>query len=332
MMKNDKASLSVRRIAFIAVLLIFLLSMGVMATNLEINSIKIILSNNYELNVLTTKTKVSEVLEENHIVVLPEETVVPNLDAEISQNKVVTITKASQNESNVIKLAQENSEVSMEQLLGNYTQVKERIITEQVEIPYETITKDASQASENATNKVIKQGKNGLKEITYRAKFRNEVEIERTVLSETIIREPVNKIVQVNNKVTTSRAGSERSTNNPASTANTTLAKKVAGKTPIVKTFNTSAYCSCSKCCGKTTGITSSGAKATSWYTLAASTEYPIGTIIYIPYFKNKPNGGWFVVQDRGGSIKNNKLDVYMGTHSQAIQFGRRSLECYVYM
>lgn len=331
MMENEKASLSVRKIAFIAVLLIFLLSVGVMATNLEINSVKIILSNNYELNVLTTKTKVSEVLEENHIVVLPEETVVPNLDAEISQNKVVTITKASQNEASVIKLAQENSEVSMEQLLGNYTQVKERIITEQVEIPYETITKDASQASESATNKVIKQGKNGLKEITYRAKFRNEVEIERTVLSETILYEPINKIVQVNSKVT-SRAGNERSTNNPASTANTTLARKVEGKTPTVKTFNTSAYCSCSKCCGKSTGKTASGAYASSWYTLAAGKSYPIGTIIYIPYFKNQPNGGWFVVQDRGGAISNNRLDVYMGTHSQALQFGRRSLECYVYM
>jgi len=330
-MENEKASLSVRRIAFITLLLVFLLSMGVMATNLELNSVKIILSNNYELNVLTTKNKVSEVLEENHIVILPEETVVPNLDAEISQNKVVTITKASQNESNVIKLAQENSEVSMEQLLGNYTQVKERIITEQIEIPYETITKDASQTSESVTNKVIKQGKNGLKEITYRAKFRNEVEIERTVLSETIIREPVNKIVQVNNKVT-SRAGSERSTNNPASTANTALAKKVEGKNPVVKTFNTSAYCACSKCCGKSTGKTASGEYASSWHTLAAGKGYPIGTIIYIPYFKNQPNGGWFVVQDRGGAISNNKLDVYMGTHSQALQFGRRSLECYVYM
>lgn len=331
MMENEKASLSVRRIAFISLLLIFLLSVCVMATNLEINSVKIILSNNYELNVLTTKNKVSEVLEENHIVVLPEETVVPNQDAEISQNKIITITKTSQSESNVIKLAQENSEVSMEQLLGNYTQVKERVITEQVEIPYETITKDAFETSESATNKVIKQGKNGLKEITYRAKFRNEIEIERIVLSEKIIREPINKIVQVNNKVT-ARASTARNVTNPASTANTTLAKKVEGKTPIVKTFNTSAYCSCSKCCGKSTGKTASGAYASSWYTLAAGKGYPIGTIIYIPYFKNQPNGGWFVVQDRGGAISNNKLDVYMGTHSQAIQFGRRSLECYVYM
>ena len=142
----------------------------------------------------------------------------------------------------------------------------------------------------------------------------------------------MNKVVQINKNTVTSRASTERIVCNPAITETNVLAKKVQGKTPQVKTFNTSAYCSCSKCCGKTTGITSSGVKATSWYTLAAGFEYPIGTVVYIPYFKDKPNGGWFVVQDRGGTIKNNKLDIYMGTHSQAIQFGRKSLECYVYI
>lgn len=331
MIKDEKASLSIRRIACIVIMLMFLLSVSVMATNLQLNNVKIILSNNYEMNVLTTKTKVGEVLDENHIVILPEEEVVPNIESEILDNKVITITKASQEVGSVIKLAEENSEVSIEQLLGDYTPITEKIITEQVEIPYETITKETGGVTESATNKVIKQGKNGLKEITYRAKFRNDVEIERTVLSEVVIEEPVNKIVQVNSKTTTRSKSERTATTNPALTASTTLAKKVAEKTPVVKTFNTSAYCSCSKCCGKSTGITSSGAKASSWYTLAAGKGYPIGTIIYIPYFKDKPNGGWFVVQDRGGAISNSKLDVYMGTHSQALQFGRKNLECYVY-
>ena len=180
---------------------------------------------------------------------------------------------------------------------------------------------------------MITQGKVGIKEIVARVKYQNDIEIERTIISETIISEPVNKVVQVKKNVT------NRSTVNtaPRTTGGTTassvsLAKSVEGKTPVKKTFNTSAYCSCSRCCGKQTGITSSGKKASTWYTLAAGSAYPIGTIIYIPYFKDKPNGGWFVVQDRGGAIKNNKLDVYMGTHNQALQFGRRNLECYVYM
>ena len=130
----------------------------------------------------------------------------------------------------------------------------------------------------------------------------------------------------------TSRSSDERvATTNPALTASTTLAKKVAGITPTVKSFNTSAYCSCAKCCGKTNGITASGAKATEWYTVAAGKGYKMGTVIYIPALKDKPNGGWFVVQDRGGAISNSKLDVYMGSHSAALQYGRKTLEAYVY-
>lgn len=104
------------------------------------------------------------------------------------------------------------------------------------------------------------------------------------------------------------------------------------GITPVVKSFNTSAYDACVKCCGKTNGITASGAKASAWYTVAAGSGYPMGTVIYIPALKDKPNGGWFIVQDRGGAISNSKLDIYMNTHEQALQFGRKTLECYVYV
>lgn len=331
MMRNEKASLSIRRIAGLAILLIFLCGVGVMATNVKVNNVKIVLSNNYEMNVLTTKTKVADILEESHIVLLPEENVVPNMDSQISENKMITITKTLGEGQDVIKLAEANSEVSMEQLLGDYTPVIEKVITETVEIPFETITKDSSNGADG-TSKILTKGKNGLKEITYRAKFKNDIEIERTVLKETIISNPVNQVVQVNRQTVTSRSSATRTAlTTPVTTATNSLAQKVAGKTPTVKTFNTSAYCSCAKCCGKTNGITSSGVKASSWCTLAAGKAYPVGTIIYIPALSNKPNGGWFIVQDRGGAISNNKLDVYMGTHTQALQFGRKNLECYVY-
>lgn len=328
MIKNEKASLSIKKIATIMILLIFACGVGTMATNAKISNVKIVLSNQYEIDVLTTKTKIADILEENHIVVLPEENVVPNLDSQISDNKTITITKALGEGQDSIKLAEANSEVSIEQLLGDYAPVIEKIITEQVEIPFETITKDVG---EGESSKVITRGRNGLKEITYRAKFKNEVEIERTILSETIIEEPVNHVVGVNGSKVTSRSSVERKGTTLSITGNNTLAKKVEGKTPTIKTFNTSAYCSCVKCCGKTTVTTSSGAAPVAWYTIAAGKNYPLGTIIYIPALKDKPNEGWFVVQDRGGSISNNKLDIYMGSHTQAIQYGRRNLECYVY-
>ena len=84
-------------------------------------------------------------------------------------------------------------------------------------------------------------------------------------------------------------------------------------------------------CCGKTNGVTSSGALAKEWYTVAAGKGYPIGTVIYIPALANKPNKGWFIVEDRGGAITNNKIDIYMDSHSSALIFGRRNFECHIY-
>ena len=332
MIKNEKASISVRKITFTTLLFIIIFSVGVLATNVKINDVKIILSNKCEMNVLTTKTKVADILEEKHIIVLPDENVVPNEESQIDENNTITITKISDSQTDIVKLAEENSEVSIEQLLGNYSPIIERIITEQIAIPYETITKNVTQGSADTTTKVLEEGKDGLKEITYRAKYKNEEEVERIVLSEKVIVEPINRVVQIDKKSTSRSSQNSRIQSDPAMNSKNTLAKRVQGVTPKVKTFNTSAYDACVKCCGKTNGITSSGAKATQWYTIAAGNAYPLGTVIYIPALKDKPNEGWFIVQDRGGAISNSKLDIYMNTHSQAIQFGRKSLECYVYV
>lgn len=328
MKREDKASVSLIKILGISLILICITSIGVMATNANLTKVKIILSNNYEMQVLTMKTKVSEILEENHITLAEDEKVSPNIDEYIGDNKTIRISKLTEED---IEIAEKEAVVTSEEILSSYDTIVEKIITEQVVIPFETITKEAT-GEGTKQNRVVQKGKDGLKEVKYKVKYQNDIEIERTEISSTIITQPVNKIVEVRTVQVTSRGSSERTaTTNPALTASTTLAKKVQGITPKVKNFNTSAYCSCAKCCGKTNGITASGAKATEWYTLAAGNGYKMGTVIYIPAFQNKPNGGWFVVQDRGGAISNSKLDVYMGSHSSALQYGRKTVECYVY-
>lgn len=93
---------------------------------------------------------------------------------------------------------------------------------------------------------------------------------------------------------------------------------------PIVVTMNCSAY--------NLSGTTASGAQTTEWLTIAAGRSYPFGTMIYIPYFKDAPNGGWFEVQDRGGAITDNHLDIYMPSYDDCINFGRRNLEVEIYL
>ena len=60
-----------------------------------------------------------------------------------------------------------------------FSQQLEKIEVEQEIIPYETITKDASQGATDTKNRVIQQGQDGLKEVTYKVKYQNDTEIEK---------------------------------------------------------------------------------------------------------------------------------------------------------
>ena len=87
--------------------------------------------------------------------------------------------------------------------------------------------------------------------------------------------------------------------------------------------FNCSAYCTCTTCTGGG-GTTASGTAPQANWTIAASRNYPFGTLIYIEGY------GTYCVEDRGGAITNNKLDLYFATHQEACNFGRQYLKGYV--
>ena len=291
---------------------------------MQLSTVKVKFSNNSEINVLTTKTKVAEILQENHILLLENEKTTPELEDEIDENSIIIISEVG---NEVVMPSNEVEDTTIENLDNEYLAITEKIITIKEEIPYETVEKDISNNSEKTSNKVLQDGEKGIREIKYRVKYKGKKELSRELISTKVVKEPVDRIVQVVSKQVTSRNTVNR-------TSSKTIAKKIDGVEPKVVTMNVSAYTAST--CGKSTtdsgyGVTASGSKASEWYTVAAGKGYDIGTVIYIPYFKNKPNGGWFVVQDRGGSISNSKIDIYMGSYSECIQFGRKSLECYVY-
>jgi uncharacterized protein YabE (DUF348 family) len=209
-MKNskEKASLSIMKIICISIILVLISGIGVLAVNKKLNSVKIVLHNGYEMTVLTAKTKVSEILEENNILIEDNEKVLPGTDEEVEDGQTIEIKDKSEREIQISKVSEETVETSLEDLLETYAPITEKIVVEQVAIPFETITKEATGTGDETKNRVIQQGKDGLKEITYKIKYQKEVEIERTVLSEVVVKEPVNKIVQV--QKVTSRAAVER--------------------------------------------------------------------------------------------------------------------------
>ena len=88
--------------------------------------------------------------------------------------------------------------------------------------------------------------------------------------------------------------------------------------------FLLTGYCPCAICCGKTNGITASGTLATSNHTIAADSRYSFGTKLVI-------NGQVYTVEDRGGAITGNHIDVFFNTHQEALNFGKQYADVYLY-
>ena len=86
-------------------------------------------------------------------------------------------------------------------------------------------------------------------------------------------------------------------------------------------TYTVTAYCPESCCCGEwADGRTASGIPAVGKI-VAAPPNIPYGTRLLIPGY------GEAVVQDRGGAIVGNRLDVLFPTHQEALNWGVQELE-----
>jgi len=106
-------------------------------------------------------------------------------------------------------------------------------------------------------------------------------------------------------------------------------------------------YCNCGICCSwergwfglgsavissgpnkgkpKEIGVTASGTRA-KYGTIAADTAVlPFGTVVYVPGY------GYGRVEDRGGAIKGNRLDLWYPSHGEAQVWGRKRVNVRVW-
>jgi len=110
--------------------------------------------------------------------------------------------------------------------------------------------------------------------------------------------------------------------------------------------METTGYCKCGQCCNwkrnwllrpviaagpskgqpKKVGQTASGRKAKAHRTIAADTSrYPFGTVMYVPGW------GYGVVEDRGSAVKGDHIDLFFGSHGEALRWGRRKKQVTVW-
>ena len=106
-------------------------------------------------------------------------------------------------------------------------------------------------------------------------------------------------------------------------TAETTTAAET--KSGYLGRFKLTAYCACSKCCGKWGAKTATGTVPTQGRTIAVDPKViPYGSSVYIE--------GWgtYIAEDTGGGIKNNRIDVFFNSHTEAFNFGVRYADVYL--
>lgn len=90
--------------------------------------------------------------------------------------------------------------------------------------------------------------------------------------------------------------------------------------------FTLTFYCPCEKCVGKKKVVkTATGTTPKSNRTIAVDpTVIPLGSIIYIEGY------GYFIAEDTGSAVKGRRIDVFVDTHKEALQNGKRLANVYL--
>ncbi len=186
-------------------------------------------------------------------------------------------------------------------------------VTETEEVNFETIKK-LNPSLEAGTTQVVQEGEYGEKSVTYKVKYQKGKEISREVISETITKEPIDKIVEYGNK--------NASANAPVNTG------KLDYK--YVLTCNATAYDLSAEENGGYAGQTATGVPLDKGVIAVDPKVIPLGSRVYIEALDGSWSYGYAVAADTGGAIKGNRVDLCYRTRYECIQFGRRPCRVYV--
>lgn len=92
-------------------------------------------------------------------------------------------------------------------------------------------------------------------------------------------------------------------------------------------TFTLTAYCNCTKCCGKWAKYhqTALGTRPQKNHTIAVDPNViPLGTTVVI-------NGNEYVAEDTGSGVDGNHIDIFFESHQEALNFGKQKAEVFRY-
>ena len=191
-----------------------------------------------------------------------------------------------------------------------------------VEIPFEEIEVYDPKLPEGE-RKVVQEGVVGQTTKTARVSYLNSQETDHAVVGETVIKEPVNRIVAVG-------TGEEYKPVDPNMPAigNGVIVTADGEVLTYKRTaqFRTTAYSHMDAGCDR---ITATGTTVRVGAVAVDPTLVPYGTRMFVICNDGSYVYGIATAEDCGGGIKGNQLDLYMPTRSECFQYGKRM--CTVY-
>jgi uncharacterized protein YabE (DUF348 family) len=228
-----------------------------------------------KVDLLTTVLTVQEAIQEAQISLGDMDKISPSLEESIEEDTIIKIIR-----------------------------VTEETKTIEEDIDFKTIKQNASDMNKGTT-KVVKNGEKGIKEKEVKITYEDGEEVNREVLEEKVIKEPVDKVIKVGTKplpkLDTSRGG-----DNVVGTLNVTA----------------TAYSSQDPGVGSTTRL---GKPLRKGVIAVDPSVIPFHTRIYVPGY------GFGIALDTGGAIKGNKIDVAFDTRAEALRFGRKNVTIKIY-
>ena len=197
-----------------------------------------------------------------------------------------------------------------------------KVITKESIIPYKSVRKKTT-SLRAGQHRIAQKGADGTGLDTYSLTVKNGIVLDVKLVSTDITVPPVDEIVEYGADSATAYHGGRK------------ISRGQELRYKQVLTVSATAYDLSFASCGKNPGdrgygITASGMYAQRGCVAVDPRVIPLGTRLYI----EAPDGSWTygnaIAADTGGAIKGNKIDLFMDTHSECINFGRRSAVVYV--
>lgn len=268
---------------------------------------------------------VEDVLAKNNIKLADKDEINPSLDTIVKKDTKITITRAFKvkviadgetkeiisppitvkeainlagfelGEKDIVKTVPTEKTIPNQEI--EVIRVTEEEIQVEEAIPFQT-EKTVDNTLEKGLTKTISKGQEGIALNTIKITYHNGEEVAREVIDSQIKVEPKNRVIALGNITSVSRGGQrlnfKEALQVQASAYTYTGNRTATGQVPAVGTI------------------------------AVDPSVIPLGSKLYVEGY------GYGVAADTGGSIKGNKIDLFMEDRAQCLQWGRRNVKLYV--